>query len=265
MHRFGQTSIRFFSKLDLRTLLLLVACSVLASIIARFLFSPASANRQVSAYTFPATVELPSWQFVESHPLPQEFLKLKSQRREEVIEWIRHALPQAFLELTPDTREAEPQKDFVLSGRAYRYQRGNFTLNIEMRYVIYSIGDLEEYYEGLWRSPSEPLTNNLRHSQEQGYYAVFKRGDVAYLTACINPRGGSTVTDEQYVYNRRMLDSRPEYWLPWLLGNHSMRDFRCLWTELSLTTPNLDSHTFVMLEDLWGFWYRHWKRQFPAL
>ena len=230
MHRFNQTSTRFFAKLDLRTLLLLMICSVLASIIVRFLFSPTGATRQVSAYTFPATVELPSWQFVESHPLPQ-----------------------VFLEPTTETREVKPQRDFVLSGRAYRYQRGRFTMNIEMRYLIYSVGDLEQYYEVLGRSPSEPLTNNLRHSQEQGYYAVFKRGDVAYLTACINPRGGSTVTEEQYVYNRRMLDSRPEYWLPWLLGNHSMRDFRCLWTELSLTTPNLDSHTFVMLEDLWGF------------
>lgn len=146
MHRFSQTSTRFFSKLDLKTLLLLMICSVLVSVIVRFLFSPASANRQVSAYILPATVELPSWKFIESHPLPQ-----------------------AFLEPTTETREAKPQRDFVLSGRAYRYQRGSFTMNIEMRYLIYSVGDLEQYYEVLGRSPSVPFTNNLRHSQEKGY------------------------------------------------------------------------------------------------
>lgn len=242
MNRFSPPSIRLFSKLDLRTLVLLVVCGVLAGVLSWFLFSPASGHREVSGYAFPSTVVLPSWRLLGSYPLPQ-----------------------AFLEPATETREAEPQINFVLSGRAYRYQRGSSTVTIEMRYLIYSSGNLEQYYEVLGRSPMEALVKNLRHSQEKGYYAVFRKGDVSYLTACINPRGGSTVTVEQYAYNRRMLDSRPEYWIPWLFGKHSMRDLRCLWTELSLTAPVGEAQSFEMLEALWGYWYEHWERQFPGL
>ncbi len=93
---------------------------------------------------------------------------------------------------------------------------------------------------------------------------LFKDQNDAYLASCINPRGESTVTIEQFNKNRYDHDIRPERLLRWFLRAESIRDFRCLWVSLSIPiTDQRTDEAFSTLEAVWFFWHDWWKPHFP--
>jgi len=70
----------------------------------------------------------------------------------------------------------------------------------------------------------------VRQHEQLGFYGLFVYQKQS-VNACINSRGGSTFTKEQFNYNRIHRDTQFNRLLAWLLIQ--LRDKRCLWTHLS--------------------------------
>jgi cyanosortase A-associated protein len=97
-----------------------------------------------------------------------------------------------------------------------------------------------------------------------GHYGLFSYQDKAYLTACINPRGGTTFTKEQFSDQRNTSMMQFDRILLWLIGKEDLRDWRCLWVNMS--TPVQQSNpqaAYVILQDTWKDWYSWWSPRWP--
>jgi cyanosortase A-associated protein len=105
---------------------------------------------------------------------------------------------------------------------------------------------------------------------ETGVYGVLSHNGRAYLTACINPSGGSTVTEQQFAQNRSQDIWQVGRIVPWIMGQQgSLSDKRCLWTLMSLPIDRSQPEVlateaaYKTLETAWVPWYRWWQQNFP--
>ncbi len=108
-------------------------------------------------------------------------------------------------------------------------------------------------------------TLQLRFQAGVGYYGVLSHEGQAYLSACINPSGGSTVTEQQFTQNRYQYDLNVGRLLPWIAGQESLLDRRCIWTLMSTpvaqgTSPDA---AYKTLETAWFSWFQWWQSNFP--
>jgi len=153
-------------------------------------------------------------------------------------------------------------------GRSYRFQQGKNTLNADVHYMT-SDGNISRYL--FVYSPVRTANANLKikYQPETGFYGVLSDKGQAYLTACVNPRGQSTVTEQQFTQSRYTYDLKPNRILPWVLGKESLIDRRCLWTLLSTpvqanSTPEAsEAAAYKMLETAWLSWHQWWQANYP--
>ncbi|MEC4984967.1 MAG: cyanoexosortase A system-associated protein [Oscillatoria sp. PMC 1068.18] len=197
---------------------------------------PTAGNRQVRQYEFPEQVAFPGWKEVASFTLDESNKKDKK----------------AY--------------EAVLTGRKYQYQQEEQELEIEMRYVVGTLGSDRTY---LKLHPELAVKiRDLPFKQQKktsfGNYLLFEYQDRAHLLSCINPRGNSTINSQQFLRNRNIYDLKLERLLPWLLGQESLRDRRCLWTHLStpLNSTSTES-SYLILETAYISWYEYWSKHFP--
>ena len=93
-----------------------------------------------------------------------------------------------------------------------------------------------------------------------GYYILYNDKKNAYLTSCINPRGGSTVNSSQFMQNRYKHDINSQRILPWILGQDVFRDDRCIWIQLSIPLDReVVTTTYTVLESIWDDNYATWQ------
>ena len=200
-------------------------------VLGKSILYPSLSDRIQPSLVFPAAVSLPEWQPLASRPLVDQI--------------------------------AESSE--YISGRHYRYIQNGFPLDIEMRYLVKTDGNIRLYinkYTNIPSSPDQPLPI-LRQQDRIGFYSLFVYQKRAYLSACINPRGGSTVTDYQFRRNRYIYDVRLSRFLPWLLGEADLRDVRCLWAHLSVPLNNSSPEkAYQVLEKTWISWYNLWSPRF---
>jgi len=163
-------------------------------------------------------VPLPQWQLVASQPLKAETVDL-----------------QAFGKL-------------VLPGREYRYIQND--LDIKMRYEVETDGDFKEFIKKHTDIRFRSINHLMRQHEQLGFYGLFVYQKRAYLNACINSRGGSTFTKEQFNYNRIHRDTQFNRLLAWLLSK-PLRDKRCLWTHLSIPLNRSSPESAYVLENAW--------------
>ena len=148
-----------------------------------------------------------------------------------------------------------------ISGKHYRYQQDKKYLDIEMRYVVDTDGDLKTFIT----DRTSELSPGLRSDSDRGFYSVYVDPDKAYLTACINPRGGSTVTSDRFRRNRTIYDNDLQRVISWLLGKTELKDKRCLWAHLAITLEkdvSVEEH-YRLLETAWFDWYDYWRSHYP--
>ncbi len=146
--------------------------------------------------------------------------------------------------------------------RHYQYIQNDLPLNIEMRYLVNTGGNvryLVNYYSSIPLSSGQ----SSRFHKGIGFYILFAHQQRAYLSSCINSRGGSTVTASQFMQNRYIYDMRFERLLPWLLGQGSVVDKRCLWAHLSIPLNSAPEDAYRVLETAWFSWYQWWHPRFP--
>lgn len=217
---------------QLRIPLLILTFVNVGLIFGRSIFDPNIGSRQVTRFEFPSAVPLPEWQLVASQPL-----------KDEVV-------------------ERPPAGKLVLPGRQYDYTQNDLPLNIKMRYEIETEGDFQQV---LAENPALKSSKIMMRQHEQlGFYSLYTNQKRAYLTACINSRGGSTFTKEQFDSNRRRYDVQFSRIMPWLLAQQPLTDRRCLLTDLSIPLNQPSSElAYATLEKAWFSWYKWWQPRFP--
>ena len=216
-----------------RTALLAAISIGIVFVAHKFLFDPVAQTPHIADFTFPEVVPLSPLQLLASDSVNPYLVK-----------------PPAYI-----------SGEFV-SGKRYRYLHNDrVAIDIEMRYLTNTNGDLKSFID----NPAGTLLPTLQYHRRRGLYSLFARQGKAYLSACINPRGGSTVTDNQFNRNRTIYDVSIEGIVLWLLGHAELQDRRCLWAHLSV--PLNDNFSIELayqtLETVWFSWYDWWSVRFP--
>jgi cyanosortase A-associated protein len=146
-----------------------------------------------------------------------------------------------------------------ISAKHYRYIRNNLPLDIEMRYLASSDGNVQKIFKRYNHLGAAQLSTIVRQQPSIGFYGLLTHQNKASLTACINPQRNSTFKAEQFVQNQMNLNVLSNRFLPWLLAGESLRDRRCLWVNLSITlTDSSQQKAYLTLEKAWVDWYQYW-------
>jgi cyanosortase A-associated protein len=198
---------------------------------------PTAGNRPVASFSFPEFVPLNSWKLNKTE------------------------------QLFPQKKEIDSQENLVKSSKSYTYKKNSIPLKVEMRYVVGTRGDVEGLIKEETNIPPEFLKQqNSQYLKDLGFHTRFIYEGQAYLSACINPRGGSTYTHKQFSLNRYAYDFNFNLLLDWLIGKASIRDRRCLWAHLSTPVDSLKPQkSYQILEQAWSNWYQWWQPRFPSL
>ena len=215
-----------------RTLLLLAVMIATTLALGKSLVHPITKSPHFTDFIFPESVPLKQWKLLTSDSINTHSFE------------------------SPE----HPSGNFV-SGRYYRYGQNQKFLDIEMRYLINTNGDLKSFIT----HKTGELVSVLREDPNRGFYSVFSHDGKVYLSACINSRGGSTITSDQFNRNRMIYDARLDRLVLWFLGQAKLKDRRCLWANLSLPLDHHSSteETYRTLETVWYDWYNWWKSFFP--
>lgn len=203
---------------------------------AKFSLDSTAGNRSVTPFTSPSVVPLAGWQFTKSLPL---------------------TLPEV---------DSEDNYGIVSTSRQYNYRQESQQLEVEIHYETGTLGNFYSYikYYSPMQWDSLELMQDSLHQKGVGFYNMFVSQGRSHLVACINPRGGSTVTPTQFSANRRTYDLQFQRLLPWFLGKESLIDRRCLWTHLSMPLDRMSAKTtYPILEKAWQSWYHWWSDRFP--
>lgn len=223
-------------KEKIRISLLAITCLGVLCTIGTLILDANAASHQVSNFAFPDNVLLKDGQILDS-------------------------------QLLTDTVVQEPkQYDAAIAGRRYRYRYDSIPLDIEMRYIIGTLGNVESLINKntTINLPSDKIFQTVRYQEGIGYYGLFVYQNKAYLSSCINPQGNSTVSTKQFFNNRYIYNIRLNRLLPWLLGEQSFLDRRCIWAHLSIPINNLEEQTaYKVLEKAWFSYYHWWSYHFP--
>lgn len=189
---------------------------------------------QVAPYPFPQVIPLSDWTFADSQPLTPD--------------------------QTPDPQDIPGE---MVSGQRYHYHQGDTHIQIEMRYLAQTNGDLK----ALIKHQTGSLGTVLQSVEGVGEFSLFTQSNASQLDACINPRGTSTVTSDQFKRNRTLYDWQSGRFLGWILGQAPLHDNRCLWTRITLSIPS-DTTSVDQAQVLittWGDWHQWWQHHFPPL
>lgn len=165
--------------------------------------------------------------------------------------------------------DLKPKDAQDLTGHSYQYTSESSTVTIQMRYFQQTssyVTFLLKQYHALELNPQE-RKQSFKNHPDIGFYVGFTDPENAYLSTCINARGGTTISREQFAQNRQQHDLKLDRLLLWLIGEADLRDWRCLWVVMSTPVadypdPELATQT---LETLWSSWYKWWQPRFPPL
>lgn len=213
---------------SLRIWLLAATFGGVLVVVGKSILYPAG-DKQVTPFEFPTAIPLPEWQHLESTPL-----------------------------------DKTEEKD-IAAGMDYRFVQKNVVLDIKMRYITSKQADVKKLMKQYGGDRPYPNTLPLRQQEGVGFYSIWGTPERSYLSACINPHGGSTVTEEQFRKNRNIYDLQPIRIWYWLLGRGELRDWRCLWAVLSVPIEPTSSQEDAekMLLGAWLSWYEWWQPRFP--
>ena len=198
---------------------------------------PTVGNRQVSSFSFPNRIPLESWQLVKTRSITNRQLK------------------------------KDKQEKLIASGKSYIYSQDNFSLEVKMLYLVGTRGNIHSALEKQIAIPTNLLKKaKIQKLEDVGFYLIFRDRKRAYLSSCINSRGEATVTHKQFSKNRYLHDLKYNLLLAWLFGQDTIRDRRCLLTNLSISLDNLQPEMADrILKEVWQDWYLWWQPRFPNL
>ena len=194
--------------------------------IAKSLLNPDVQASRIATYSFPQTVALDSWKLVTSK----------------------------------DTVETIDLVGDIVATRKYEYQQPKQNLVIRVRYLTNTDGDIKSIVDKRIGNLTTALRNN-----PSGDYALYTYQGKAYLNACLNPNGESTVTSDAFNRNHTIYSRNWRRITPWFLGKRDLKDKRCLWMQLLIDLPPETpiEETYRTLELVWSDWLKYWQPNFP--
>jgi cyanosortase A-associated protein len=158
-----------------------------------------------------------------------------------------------------------PVKDQAQApGYLYQYSRRQETVKIQVYGQKNGNGNVSRYLMLYGFAPPATALLTIKQQPQTGYSALTHINSQAYLSACLNPVGESTVTPAQFTRNLNRYGWSLERAFGWLLGWNDFRDARCFWTILSTAVDETgDSKQltvkYAMLNSVWQNWYQWWK------
>ncbi|MEM9535610.1 MAG: cyanoexosortase A system-associated protein [Cyanobacteria bacterium P01_E01_bin.45] len=218
------------------------------AIAAAFIHSTQSSSMHTtdSDYDFPEVVPLPGWL-----PAPQE-----SEFETGVTSVDRGAVLPTGIEV------ASARYVYLSDSSGWdESDRVPMELTIEMRYFSDSNGDAKSFIHEI----SGDVQSVLQYRDGVGSYGVYADGDRAYVTACINSAGGSTVLSDDFRGNRYRYDFRLARIWNWALGRSGIQDRRCLWTHLEIDYDSSATSELAtdLVEFAWLDWFEWWNSNYP--
>ncbi len=192
--------------------------------------TPLQPRPAIASYTLPETVPLKGWQPISQSTLP----------------------------------EPADEKLVPLASLAYRYQREEMSLTIEMRYLTATKGDVTQFIRWYTEIPGD-TEMKVYQQPDQGSYVFFIHQDRAYLSSCLHPQGQITATGTEYLWTKVISGVSSGQFIGWLTGKNTIFDQRCLWFHLSLplesSADNEESHRILI--ETWVLWHDWWTKNFP--
>lgn len=189
-------------KPSVRHLMLGGICIGMGLTLGKLLIDPTTNQRQYAAIALPETLSLPEVQFVESQPIPVSAAE-------------------------------KPEYDQLLSGQKYRYRYQGKPLQLELRDVVNTGGDIDKLIrEHLDWKNDPPDFQDIQ--TPIGFYRRFTQQGNAYLTGCLSPTGQSFVTTAQFRSQLPQQLWQADRLLGWAIGRNSLVEKRCLWVQISV-------------------------------
>lgn len=209
---------------QLRILLLSSTCVSVFFVLATVNLSSTPNKDPATAYSFPQRVTLPEWQFTKSSELPQK------------------------------ANENVSGANAIVSGKRYQLIQNNVPLIVEIRPVINTDGSIQRLVERS-RVRSTSTDNSsimIREKEEVGVYGLSIDKGHTYLDTCLNPRGKSTFTREQFMAKQTNYSMQPSRLIALLWGQERLNDHRCLWVRLALPAGKVQPKAvYPILEKAW--------------
>lgn len=194
-------------------------------VIARSAFDPKWGK--VNAIALPPTIQIPGWRQVNVQP----------------------------------TQVKEPETDRQVLGNLYTFTTpANTQVSLEIFFYENPAGKMDEFFKiynhtktGKYTLPTMTVIKDT-----QGFHGSYLTDGKANLAACINPRGVSTITNEQFQANRNDYDLTPQRILPVVFGFGRLREWKCLWVKFSI--PKQDTKE---LAGAWEYLSNNRRSYFP--
>lgn len=181
------------------------------------------------------------------------------------VQTLTQSVPLANWQLSESTA-LKPSKE-IPTGQRYQYRQGSTVMEVEMR-PMSGDGNISRLL--FVHTPIRQGNANLqiRRLPNVGSHGVLSHEGRAYLSACVNPRGESTATEQDFTQNHYRHDLQVSRIVPWLLGQQPLLDHRCFWTVMSVPLPagtnaEASEAAYKTLESAWSDWNRWWQDNFP--
>lgn len=150
-------------------------------------------------------------------------------------------------------------------GHLYQYRNSkNEKVEIQIHHEDYAEGNMGRLLMVYGIAPPASALLRVKYRNNTGFYALTSYNNQAYLTACLNPIGESTATQEQFTQNKYKHGLEVFRTLGWFAGQNDLIDARCLWTVISTPLPaDVDKQVleekYQKLEAVWGEWIDWWN------
>jgi cyanosortase A-associated protein len=146
----------------------------------------------------------------------------------------------------------------IQTGQRYFYQQEDRQLQVNVRYVVQTEGDVGQFMAAQNTPPPSERVTERRSGH--GFYRLSSEQNQATLQTCLTISGETTLTPTQFRQTAYKQALQPQQWLHWLTGQRSLIDRRCLWIQLATPLGQTDVEAaYHTLEQTWETLLPFWR------
>ena len=123
----------------------------------------------------------------------------------------------------------------LTEGRKYKEEKHN--LGMEIYFIPNSRGETLSLMNQYLELQLKPEDIAVKSDSQIGFYGLLNKNNQTYLDTCIHSSGKTAFTPQQFSQlANNNLSSRL---LPWIFGLSDLRDWSCLWVNMSVSTDDV--------------------------
>ena len=123
----------------------------------------------------------------------------------------------------------------LTEGRKYKEEKHN--LRMEIYFIPSSRGETLSLMNQYLELQLKPKDIAIKSNSQIGSYGLLNKNNQTYLDTCIHPSGKTAFTPQQF--SKLANDNLFSRFLPWIFGLSDLRDWSCLWVNMSVSTDNV--------------------------